>query len=214
MKKILAFILCVLLLCAAMTIATSAEEAIPPAETEVEAPGEDAPEKTMTEIIKDYVTEHIEEISVILTLLGTIFYEVRKHGKLNGSIGVLNNNAITVAEKSATAINTALDRVEEVANKVKEYEDSFNALLAELRVSEEEKKKLADALVYVENYLNSSKLANLEFADELANLLCLANIPNSKKEEFFSRHRAAVEAIAVAEKEVKEEVIENDGQEA
>ena len=214
MKKILAFILCVLLLCAVMTIATSAEEALPPTNTEVEAPGEDAPEKTMTEIIKEYCTEHIEEISVIITLLGTIFYEIRKHGKLNGSIGILNNNAITVAEKSATAINTALDKVEEIANKVKEYEESFTTLLAELRVSEEEKKKLADALVYVENYLNSSKLANLEFADELANLLCLANIPNSKKEEFFSRHRAAVEAIAVAEKDVKEEVMENDEQEA
>ena len=58
---------------------------------------------------------------------------------------------------------------------------------------------------------HQSVLANVELANEVAELLVLANIPNSKKEELYSRHLAAVGAIAEAEKievntEVKEDV--------
>ncbi len=210
MKKILVFILCAMLMMA-LPIVASAEEAEVPTE-EVVAEGETMEaEKTIAEIIVEYVQSHFEEISVIGTLLLTIFYEIRKHGKLNGSIGTLNNNAITVAEKSADAINAALDKVAEISKQVEGYQQAFNSLLEEIRISEDEKTALKDALVKVESYLNTSKLANLEFADELANLLCLANIPNAKKEEFFSRHRAAVDAIAEAE---TAEVKADDGQEA
>jgi hypothetical protein len=57
-------------------------------------------------------------------------------------------------------------------------------------------------------YIKTAKLANVEFANELAELLVLANIPNSKKDELYSRHIAAVGAIAEAE---KTEVTTNDG---
>ena len=50
------------------------------------------------------------------------------------------------------------------------------------------------------NYIKASKLANVELANELAELLVLANIPNSKKDELYSRHIAAVAAISDAEK--------------
>lgn len=210
MKKILVFILCAMLMMA-LPIVASAEEAEVPTE-EVVAEGETTEaEKTIAETIVEYVKSHFEEISVIGTLLLTIFYEIRKHGKLNGSIGTLNNNAITVAEKSADAINSAMDKVEAISKQVDEYHKAFDSLIEEIRISETEKTALKDALVKVESYLNTSKLANLEFADELANLLCLANIPNSKKEELFSSHRAAVAAIAEAE---TAEVKVDDGQEA
>jgi hypothetical protein len=52
----------------------------------------------------------------------------------------------------------------------------------------------------------------MELANEVAELLVLANIPNSKKEELYSRHLAAVGAIAEAEK--TEVTINEDGQEA
>jgi hypothetical protein len=62
-------------------------------------------------------------------------------------------------------------------------------------------------------------MANLEFADELAELLGLANIPNYVKEQIGARHVAAkkniieaekkAEALLTAPEEVKHEVGEN-----
>jgi hypothetical protein len=160
-----------------------------------------AVEKTMTEEIVDYVTSHFEELSVIFTMILGIFYEVRKHGKLTGSIGTLNNNAITVAEKSKDAIDVALSKVEGVANVLQNYEEKMLSLMDEIRNSEEEKKALAEALVRVESYINTAKIANVEFANELAELLCLANIPNSKKEELYARHVKSVRSLEASEDE-------------
>jgi hypothetical protein len=167
-------------------------------------------EKTMTEEVVDYVKGHVEEISVIGTLLLTIFYEVRKHGKLNGSIGTLNNNAIAVAQNSAEAIKAALAGVEGIAGVVNKYKDEIESLLGEIRKSAEEKKTLEETLSHVEGFLKTSKLATIELSNEVAELLVLANIPVSKKEELYSRHRAAVNAIAEAEGEVTT----HDGEEA
>jgi hypothetical protein len=197
MKRFLVLMLCIMLLMVTPVVAYAAEEG-----AEVE--------KSMTEEVVDYVKGHIEELSVIGTLLLTIFYEVRKHGKLNGSIGTLNNNAITVAQNSAETIKTALAGVEGIAEVVNKYKDEIEALLGEIRKSAEEKKALEETLSHVEGLLKTSKLATLELANEVAELLVLANIPVSKKEELYSRHRAAVTAISVAESEVTA----HDGEEA
>jgi hypothetical protein len=67
-------------------------------------------------------------------------------------------------------------------------------------------------LAEVNTHLQTSKAANIEFANELAELLVLANIPNSKKDELYTRHRAAVDAIdkiavpTAEQTEVKEDV--------
>jgi hypothetical protein len=55
-------------------------------------------------------------------------------------------------------------------------------------------------------------MANVEFANEVAELLILANIPNSRKDELYARHLAAVNAIQEAESIVAEqmEVKENE----
>ena len=199
MKRLFVLMLCIMLLCATPVVAFAAEDG-----------AEVAVEKTMTEEIVDYVKSHIEEISVIVALLLTSFYEVKKHGKLNGSIGTLNNNAIAVAQNSAETIKTALAGVEGIAEVVNKYKDEIEALLGEIRKSDEEKKTLEDTLNHVEGFLKTAKLATLELSNEVAELLVLANIPPSKKEELYSRHRAAVNAISTAESEVTA----HDGEEA
>jgi hypothetical protein len=118
---------------------------------------------------------------------------------LNKSIGVLNNNAITVAENSKASMNEALSEVGDMSLIVGSYRDEIVALLAEIRKNAEEKQKIEDTLAEVHNHLKASKLANVEFANELAELLVLANIPNSKKDELYARHRAAVDAISTIE---------------
>ncbi len=236
MKKILTFLLCIIIVCAIPLVAfaeegisTSADtdttvtenlttEAETVTESEISATEEATEAETeitvaatfvTTEAIVNWVETHLEEISVIITLIATLIYNVRKHTALNKSIVTLNNNSVGVVDESNKAIKKALERVESVSTTVDSYKDEIILLLSEIRKSDEEKKKLETALTEVENYLKTAKLANTELANEVAELLVLANIPNSKKEELYSRHRAAVDAIDAAEHketEVKEDV--------
>lgn len=190
MKRLLVFVLCAVLLIGATTLVASAETT------------EETTEQPVTETIIEYVQSHIEEISVIGTLLLTIFYELRKHGKLNSSIGTLNNNAVAIAENSSAAIQSTL-------NSIIEYKGEMETLLADIRKNADEKQSLEETLVEVGTFLKSAKLTTLELANEVAELLVLANIPNSKKDELYARHIEAVKAI-----KAMEEVMSNDGKEA
>ena len=212
MKRFIAFALCAILVVCAFTVVGFAEEALPEV-IEQENPVVEAPpaveepavvEPTVTERIVEYIKDHFEEISVVITLLLTIFYNVRKHGVLNKSIGALNNNAIIVAENSNTSIQNALATVAGYSAKMEEF-------LAEFRANAEDKAKLEGLLAKAERFIETAKLANVELADEVAELLVLANIPNAKKDELYARHLAAVNAIADAE---HTEVIHHDGEEA
>ena len=204
MKKIILVMLCAMLIFA-LPIVASAEE----------HPGAETPstnvtevEKSPTDIVVDYVKENIDKIVVIVVMTAYSIIETRLRGKTIGSIGTLNNNAITVAEKSSAAIDNALIKVEGIAEIVKGYKDEMASLLNEIRNSEEEKKALKAALDKVESYLNTAKLANIELANELAELLCLANIPNAKKDELYAKHIKSVNELAAVEG-----VISNDGEE-
>lgn len=209
MKKIFVILLCAMLILALPT-AVSAEEADnSTTETEIAVEGENsASEETMTESIVDYVKENIDKVVVIIVMAGYSIVESKLRGKMNGSIGTLNNNAISIAKNSADAINTALEKVEGISALVQNYKNDIASLLEEIRNSEEEKKALKDALVKVESYLNTAKLANIEFANELAELLCLSNIPNSKKDELYAKHIEGVHKLEA------EEVKSDDGNEA
>lgn len=201
MKKILA-IVCALLLACAFPLTAFAEDGTveqTEIETEIIVTESDAPDIT-TEDVVGYIKAHFEEISVVITLILTLIYNVRKHKLLDRSIAITNNNAIAVAENSGVAMQNALGKME-----------AFDMLLAEYRASAEEKKKLEATLNEAMNYIKASKLANVEFANELAELLVLANIPNSKKEELYSRHLAAVSTIAEVEK--TEENADDNGKE-
>lgn len=202
MKKFLAIVCALLLVCMFPITAFAEDGPVEQSEivTEETAIEDDTPDIT-TEDIVGYIKAHFEEISVVITLILTLFYNVRKHKLLNRSISATNSNAIAVAENSDLAIKNALGKME-----------AFDKLFEEYRATAEEKKKLEATLNEAMTCIRASKLANVEFANELAELLVLANIPNSKKEELYSRHLAAVSTIAEAE---KTEVIKDDnGQEA
>lgn len=181
---------------------TAGTEAVPDTAPPEKSEAQVEAEATTKKIVQ-YVQEHLEEISVIITMILTVFYQVRKHSALNKSVGTLNNNSIAVAENSAAAISNALTAVQAVSDTVKGYKDEMANMLAEVRANEEEKQALKKAIDESNNYVKTAKLANTELANEIAELLVLANIPNSKKEELYARHRAAVDAIDAAETEVK-----------
>lgn len=217
MKKIFVIMLAALLICAMPIVVFAEGESVDvitgstpstgifATEEENATEGEISADKAITDTIVDYLKNNVEEISVIGSLLAMIFYEVRKHGKLNGSIGTLNNNAIAVAENSATAIKTALGEVADMANVVKNYKDELAILLGEVRKSAEEKESLEVTLGRVENFLNTAKLATIEMSNEIAELLVLANIPNSKKEELYARHSKALKELKLAEEVIKDD---------
>lgn len=217
MKKILAFVIVAVMLMA-FGITASAEEI--PTDTvtdeivadnstpETESGTEAEISPSVTEKIVAYFQGNLEEISVIGTLIIGMFYEIRKHGKLTGSIGTLNNNAITIANNSSEAIKKALEEVTDVAKVVDSYKGEIASLLAEIRTSAEEKKNLEETLTNVQTFLKTAKSATIELSNEVADLLVLANIPNSVKDELYARH-----AKAVHELEAAEEVMSNDGNE-
>lgn len=198
MRKILCFLLCAMLICVA-PISAFAMEATTEDVTE---------EKTVTEEIVDYVKSHIEELTVIVSMIGAAIYGARSRKKMDGSIGTLNNNAISIASNSTTIVEKALARVDEIAGVVSTYGEKMSALMEEIRNSEEEKKALKDALVKVESYISCAKLATVEMANEVAELLCLANIPVSKKDELYARHTKAVHELEAAEEVMKHDVTE------
>lgn len=193
MKKFLTVLICIMVLCSLPLVAFAEEVDVPvetpetetetPVETPVEPPEvEDDPNDLSVEKIVDYVKSHYEELSVIATLILSIFYRARNGKSLNKSITTLNNNSVAVAENSEAAIKEALSVMENFEQKVKEYE----------KATEQSIGKIA-------KHLEVSKRANLELANEVAELLILANIPNSKKDELYARHLAAVNAIAEVE---------------
>lgn len=218
MKKIFALILCAMLICATPIVAfaeegenatevtenTSVEEMV--TESEISASEETLPDK-----IIDFITENYEGstfLSLAITVVVYTFFAIKKHKSLNGTIGVLNNNAVTVASNSTKVITDAMEKIVAIAEVVKGHREDIVALLEEIRKNAEEKESLEDMLRTVTKALETSKMASMEFADEVAELLVLANIPNAKKEELYARHRAAVDALKTAE---KTEVITNDG---
>lgn len=191
---------------------TPETEVIPPVTEEI--PETDVPvvtEQTTSEVIVSYIKAHFEEISVVITLILTIFYNARKHKLLNKSISATNHNAITVTENSDRIISEALEKMQGISADVSGYKEAFTKLLEEYRASEEEKRNLEKTLKDAMSCIKTSKLANMEFANELAELLVLANIPNSKKDELYARHIAAVKSISEAEENVTlTEVITDD----
>ncbi len=230
MKRIFALVICAILLCTfpivafaegESTASVETESLFPdsfPIETETATESEisgdvtipEEPTETITDEILCFVKENFADIFVTIALILAALYKRIKDNIIHKAIGTLNNNAVTVAENSNTAIQKALAEVEGVSAVVTGYKEQIEALISEYRANAEEKKKLEDSLAEMQTYLKTAKLANVELANELAELLVLANIPNSKKEELYSRHLAAVGAITDAE---KTEVIADDGKE-
>lgn len=170
-----------------------------PTEGEISAP-EETPEaedelKTVTDEIVEYLEENYEWIGVIITIIGYGILGFRKLKNVLKSMGTLNNNAVTIAENSSSFMSQALANIENASGAVTSYDARIVTMLEAFKTTAEDKAKLEAELVEVKNYLQTATQANVEFANELAELLVLANIPNAKKDELYSRHLAKVAAI-------------------
>lgn len=232
MKRIFAILL-VLMIMVTPLVASAADATVPeevvegdnstiveevPTEGEISPPIEDEVDfdevqKTISETLVDWITPHLEEISVIITLLLTLVYNIRRNRALDKSVIKLNNNAVSVAENSSSFISKALSDIEGVSGTVTEYKTEIAMLLDAFRNTAEDRARLENELLEIHKALKLAKEANIEFSNELADLIALANIPNYKKEEMGARHLAAVNAIVEAET-VIEEVKEDVGEEA
>ena len=205
MKRFIAVIMLCVVLTLALPIFVFAESGESSAETSAPGaaatmPNESTPSfEFSTDALLAWLKNNAEEISVILGLIIMSLWQFIKNKALNKSITTLNNNAVSVAENSNTAIGDALAGVNLAAAVVDGFKTEIYNLLLEVRANEEEKQKLAATLASLERYFATARGANLELANEVAELLVLANIPNSKKEELYARHRAAVAAIVAAE---------------
>lgn len=226
MKKYLTLLLCILLLLALPFSVYAEETTAETAETTTggaitapsEAPAE-APEEGASNLLsvkfEEWVLPNLEEISVVITLIFTAFYNMRKHKLLNKSIGVMNNNTVAVAENNKAMMGEALQNISTTANIVTQYDARIAAMLEAHQATVADRDRLEKELHELKAFLRSAAEANLEFSNELAELLNLANIPNFKKEEIGARHLAAVNSIKTAEEEAlhTEEVIPH-GEEA
>ena len=235
MKKILVCLLALLMICT-LPFAVYADEATDtPTETSTETvvgteihppenipeEGDDDTEENLGELwskkFEEWIVPHLEEISVIITLIGTLFYQIRKNKSLGKTIGTMNNNTITIAEQSTSIMNQALTGMENVSAIVTAYDARIAAMLEAHRANAEDKERLERELTEIGTYLKTAAESNIEFANELAELLGLANIPNYKKEEIGARHLAAVNSIKAAETEALnavQEVSEDVGEKA
>jgi hypothetical protein len=181
MKKIFIIMLCAMLIFALPVVAYASET--------VPTEGIVTEEVSITETIIDYVKSHIEEILVIVSIFMSAFINNHYRGNLKSSIGKINNNAITIADNGAAVAEKALVKLEEATIAMREERQHTEGMISN-----------------VETFLETTRLATIELANEVAELLVLANIPNSKKDELYARHMKAVQAL--------EEVMSNDGKEA
>lgn len=246
MKKIIALIVCLMLICVPLVASaedyevgdvfegvveegnstpedeTPTEEEIqPPVETPEETPPvenppaetpltEEAPTfedevQTVTDNLVKWLEDNSALIGLIITLIGYGIVTFKKLGTVIKSASTMNNNAITIAKNSKNVIDEALTSIQSASGAVTGYDARILALLEAYKTTAEDRARLEKELVEIKNYLKTSTDANIEFANELAELLGLANIPNYKKEEIGARHLTAVNAIMEAE--AKAEVV-------
>ena len=171
---------------------------------------------TVSGFIMDWIKPHIEEISVIVTLIFYVIASAKDRKNLNKNMGVMNNNTIAIANNSNEKMTEALALMQTSSDSVVSYDERIATLLDTYAKTLEDNKKFREEYIEMKKYLKSSTEANIEFANELAELLALANIPNYKKEELGKRHIENVAAIRDAESKAElplyvtvEEVKEN-----
>lgn len=181
------------------------EEVVVTEEIEVTEAVSDDPFDFTVDDAFDWIKNNYDKISVVVTLLFYILFSIRKAKSLNKSISTVNNNAVAIAKNSGEAMSG-------MSTVVTQYKDSMEAMLAEVRKNNDDRTRLEESLAEASQYLKATRQANVELANVMSEILLYANIPNTKKEEFYSRHLAAVNLISELEKAVTEakEVKENE----
>ncbi|MBR6744392.1 MAG: hypothetical protein IKM00_04155, partial [Clostridia bacterium] len=121
MKKYLIFTVCTLFVCLIpFTLYAENNTANTFTETELHSTAITAPEKTSSEMenpesesnllsvrFEQWVLPHLEEIAVVVTLIFSLFFQMRKHKLLSKAIGTMNNNAIAIAESNSDMMSKA-----------------------------------------------------------------------------------------------------------
>lgn len=218
MKKILIAIVCLALMCcfSMSAFAETVEPPIAPEETLTNEVNWDEVKGEVSAFILNWVKPHIEEISVIITLVFYVIASAKDRKNLNKNMGVMNNNTIAIANNSNEKMTEALALMQTSSDSVVSYDERIKTLLESYNNTLEDNKRFREEYVEMKKYLKASTEANIEFANELAELLALANIPNYKKEEIGKRHSTNVAAIREAESKAElpldvtvEEVKEN-----
>lgn len=200
MKRVFALILCLILLIVPLSV--SAEEASENVSEEVVTEEVATENHNWTEVkdnisvaVVNWLYDNYDKALVTLFLLMSMLYDRVRDKKNRKDIGTLNNNAITIASDGKQFMGNALSEMQNVSGAVIQYDERITALLAAYQQTAEDKQRLEAKLVEIENYLKINADANIEFANELAELLGLANIPNYKKDELGARHVESVKAI-------------------
>lgn len=256
MKKILILLLCAIIFCGLSITASASEADIPETVETVETtPTEEVPEEpemTLPEKIVNFLTTNYDSTTLVgfaVTLIAYLIYGIQQFKQLGGKVGVLNNNAVNIAENStkaidatfveakgiaeksvetvnkalgeareimqalqdgnAAALTETLSKAETIAETVVSFKEVMETFLERIGDIESDKVATRDALIEATKTMEACKKASLEEGNIVAELLLLANIPNSKKEELYARHTKAVHEL-----EVVEEAISHDGKEA
>lgn len=200
MKKILIAVLCLMMFC--FPLSAYAVEVEPPVEETTEVTNEvdwGEVKTTVSGFIMEWIKPHIEEISVICTLIYYAISSYKDRKSVKKSMSTVNNNTIAIAQNTDEKMTEALTLMQTASGAVVAYDDRITLLLSEFASTLEDNKKFREEYTEMKKYLKSASEANIEFANELAELLALADIPNYKKEELGKRHVASIAAIREAE---------------
>ncbi len=192
-----------------------------PFEPDIDASVEEKKEtdKVLTDEIEQFFERYGVEIGKFITIIAGLFTLLKKCKTLIKSARTMNDNTIKISEENAVIMSRARDTVQVVSDALVNYENQISAIIGKYEKSEQENELLREILLNVNDNFKTFSEANIEFSNELAELLGLANIPNYKKEEIGARHLAAVKSIKAATKKIDavalatpEEVTENDGE--
>lgn len=239
--KLLIAILCLMVIClplnvyaedvpADVTTAVADNEVIP----EEDAPVAEAPEEiledkggfnwqevkdTIGSKIEVWVIANAEEIGVVLTVISFIIDNRREKKKMKKDMSVMNNNAITIAKEGSAHMTASEEAINNAAYAVLKFESSITDIINKYGETAKAKKILEAEIIELKEFCKVLAESNQEFADEFAELLALANIPNYKKEEMGARHRArslaikeaAEHAAHVADELLVKEEVKEDG---
>lgn len=241
--KLLIAILCLMVIClplnvfaedipADVTITVADNEVIPEEDVPAAETPEDVPEdkrgfnwedvkNTVGSKVEAWVIANAEEIGVALTVISFIIDNRREKKKIKKDMSVMNNNAITIAKEGSAHMTASEIAINNAAAAVLAFEKRITEIIEKYGEAAEAKKILEVEIVEIKEYCKVLAESNQEFANEFAELLSLANIPNYKKEEMGARHRARSLAIKeasdhaahVAEKLLAKEEVKKDERE-
>lgn len=206
MKKILIFI-ALMIVALSIPFASFAETSIDTETSpEINPEGNSTPETespsdgeilapTTVEKIVEYVKANIEEIIVIAWAAFMSIYTKISNGKLGGTLGTLNGNAVQIAKSSVSIAENAAKKIDTATETIRSWETKIAAVLEKLERSEEEKRMLEETVSRIESVMKAVKGAAVEASNEVAELILLANLPNSVKDELYAKHLKSIEEI-------------------